>query len=47
MELAHEQQRGDYYGVGIDENIITASFKALISAANRLGVHAVRLEQAA
>ncbi|MEN9435312.1 MAG: 2-isopropylmalate synthase, partial [Pseudomonadota bacterium] len=47
MELAHEQQRGDYYGVGIDENIITASFKALISAANRLGMHATRLEQAA
>ncbi len=29
-------ERADYYGVGIDENIITASLKALLSGVNRL-----------
>ena len=39
--------RSDYFGVGIDENIITASIKALISGVNRIGVQIPALEQAA
>ncbi len=39
--------RSDYFGVGIDENIITASIKALISGVNRMGVQIPALEQAA
>jgi 2-isopropylmalate synthase len=35
VEVAETGQAGDVYGVGIDPNIITASFKAVISAANR------------
>jgi 2-isopropylmalate synthase len=35
VEVVQNGKAGDVYGVGIDPNIITASFKALISAANR------------
>ena len=35
MEVADPEHPGDLFGVGIDANIITASFKAMVSAANR------------
>lgn len=35
IEVAEKDVPGDVFGVGIDANIITASFKALIGAANR------------
>lgn len=35
VEVADKTKAGDVFGVGIDANIITASFRALISAANR------------
>lgn len=35
IELSAPQTRSEVYGVGIDENIITASIKALMSAINR------------
>ena len=35
VEVAESGQPGDVYGVGIDPNIITASFKAVVSATNR------------
>ncbi|MEQ8380106.1 2-isopropylmalate synthase [Parvibaculum sp.] len=35
MEVADPEHAGDLFGVGIDPNIITASYKAMISAANR------------
>jgi 2-isopropylmalate synthase len=35
MEVADPEHAGDLFGVGIDANIITASYKAMISAANR------------
>ncbi|MBC7102394.1 MAG: 2-isopropylmalate synthase, partial [Parvibaculum sp.] len=35
MEVADPEHPGDLFGVGIDPNIITASFKAMISGANR------------
>lgn len=35
VEVAETGQPGDVFGVGIDANIITASFKAVISGANR------------
>lgn len=35
MEVADPEHTGDLFGVGIDANIITASYKAMISAANR------------
>ncbi|MFZ3034547.1 MAG: 2-isopropylmalate synthase [Parvibaculum sp.] len=35
VEVSQEGQPGDVFGVGIDPNIITASFKAVVSAANR------------
>ena len=48
MELASTTAtQGACYGVGIDDNIITASIKALISAVNRLGVQVQRLDAAA
>ncbi len=36
IELAKENSEGALYGVGIDANIVTASFLALISGANRI-----------
>lgn len=35
VEVADPDVAGDIFGVGIDPNIITASFRAMISAANR------------
>jgi len=35
VEVSQEGQPGDIFGVGIDPNIITASFKAVVSATNR------------
>ena len=43
MEVADPEYAGDLFGVGIDANIITASYKAMISAANRA---AARLDPA-
>src|SRR5690606_6921842 len=43
MEVADPAHPGDLFGVGIDPNIITASYKAMISAANRA---AARLDPA-
>jgi len=37
MEIAGTDGR-DYYGIGIDSNIVTASLKALISGINRTGI---------
>ena len=37
MEIAGSGN-GDFYGVGIDGNIVTASIKALISGINRMGI---------
>ena len=36
MEISQDAVDHDYYGVGIDANIITASIRALISGVNRL-----------
>jgi 2-isopropylmalate synthase len=40
---------GDFYGVGVDANIVTASLKALISGINRAAVRrqAIPVDQAA
>ncbi|MCU0839901.1 MAG: hypothetical protein MUE49_14455, partial [Rhodospirillales bacterium] len=40
---------GDFYGVGIDGNIVTASIKALVSGIDRMGIatRESRVEQAA
>ena len=48
MEIAGSGN-GDFYGVGIDGNIVTASIKALVSGVNRMGIarQAQRIEQAA
>jgi 2-isopropylmalate synthase len=35
MEIGVDGQKGVHYGVGIDENIVTASIKALIGGVNR------------
>ncbi len=44
MEVADPDHPGDLFGVGIDPNIITASFKALISGANRAAARRPREE---
>jgi 2-isopropylmalate synthase len=48
MEIAGKNS-GEYYGVGVDSNIVTASLKALLSGANRLAAGQLRepLNQAA
>ena len=48
MEIAGSGN-GDFYGVGIDGNIVTASIKALVSGINRMGItrKVERSEQAA
>jgi 2-isopropylmalate synthase len=38
IELRQAGGNSEYYGVGIDGNIITASIKALVSGVNRMGV---------
>ena len=47
IELSNPQTRGEVYGVGIDENIITASIKALMSAVNRSDIATQAIEKAA
>ena len=48
MEISGKNS-GEYYGVGVDSNIVTASLKALLSGANRLAAGQLRepLNQAA
>ena len=48
MEIAGSGN-GDFYGVGIDGNIVTASIKALVSGINRMGIarQVQSIEQAA
>jgi 2-isopropylmalate synthase len=48
MEIAGSGN-GEFYGVGIDGNIVTASLKALVSGINRMGIAAQArlIEQAA
>ena len=46
MEVADPEHAGDLFGVGIDANIITASYKAMISAANRAAARLPRSEWA-
>ena len=46
MEVADPEHPGDLFGVGIDPNIITASFKAMISGANRAAARRPREEWA-
>ena len=36
LEIAEAGNTGEYYGVGIDDNIVTASIKALVSGVNRM-----------
>ena len=38
VEVAHAGGRMERFGVGIDTNIVTASIKALVGGAARLGV---------
>jgi len=45
VEVVHPGGRQECFGVGMDGNIVTASVKALVGAAARLGK--VALEQAA
>lgn len=49
MEIAGGNGGGDFYGVGVDANIVTASLKALISGINRAAVRrqAIPVDQAA
>jgi 2-isopropylmalate synthase len=47
IELSAPQTCSEVYGVGIDENIITASIKALMSAVNRSGIREALIEKAA
>jgi 2-isopropylmalate synthase len=46
MEVADPEHAGDLFGVGIDANIITASYKAMISAANRAAARLPRADRA-
>ncbi len=47
VEVAETGAPGDIFGVGIDPNIITASFKAVVSAANRCAARHTAAEQKA
>lgn len=47
VEVAETGKPGDVFGVGIDPNIITASFKAVVSAANRCAARHSDAEQKA
>ncbi|MCF8469625.1 MAG: 2-isopropylmalate synthase [Parvibaculum sp.] len=46
MEVADPEHPGDLFGVGIDANIITASFRAMISAVNRAAARRPRGDRA-
>ncbi|WP_414693138.1 2-isopropylmalate synthase [Parvibaculum sp.] len=47
VEVAEDGVPGDIFGVGIDPNIITASFKAVVSGANRVAKRYSAAEQKA
>jgi 2-isopropylmalate synthase len=47
LELARHGDSTQRYGVGMDANIVTASIKAIVSGANRLGVSVGERAQAA
>jgi 2-isopropylmalate synthase len=47
LEIASAGSTSEFYGVGIDDNIVTASIKALVSGVNRMGLAGVRNERAA
>ena len=47
LEIAQAGSTAEFYGVGIDDNIVTASIKALVSGVNRMGVSVERQSQAA
>ena len=47
LEIAQAGSTSEHYGVGIDDNIVTASIKALISGVNRMDVSDARQSQAA
>lgn len=47
LEIAQAGSTSEFYGVGIDDNIVTASIKALVSGVNRMGVAVERKAQAA
>lgn len=47
IELAQAGQTATAYGIGVDENIITASLKAIISGLNRLELPMLSYQQAA
>lgn len=40
LEIAEVGSTAEYYGVGIDDNIVTASIRAMVSGVNRMGVEA-------
>jgi len=46
LEIAGVGSTAEHYGVGVDENIVTASIRAMISGVNRMGI-AGRAQQAA
>ena len=41
MEVTHNGSEREYYGVGMDANIVTASIKALLSGVNRVSAKSV------
>lgn len=47
IELAQQGQSAPIYGVGVDENIITASLKAIISGLNRMELSVSKYQAAA
>jgi 2-isopropylmalate synthase len=47
MEVTQADSDRDYYGVGMDANIVTASIKALLSGVNRLHAHSAAVVKAA
>ncbi|MDK9724077.1 MAG: 2-isopropylmalate synthase [Sterolibacteriaceae bacterium MAG5] len=47
LEIAPTHGAGECYGVGVDDNIVTASIRALVSGVNRLGIAADRYSEAA
>lgn len=47
LEIAPTHGAGECYGVGVDDNIVTASIRALVSGVNRLGITADRQSAAA
>ena len=46
MEITHNGSEREYYGVGMDANIVTASIKALLSGVNRVNAKSVAAQAA-